>query len=160
MSGLHTLGRRRLPDGAHRDAVLGSLAEYTWGESQVLQLVQFFDQQGRPAKYEGAVEGIYTSYERLRTSFATLAALTRGEGMRQLGEQAQALQREIQSYLASQGRDVALPPQQPAPPKSSLLPWWGWLLVAGAAVGAVGYFTAPVIIPLVARRRAIAAATS
>ena len=37
------------------------------------------------------------------------------------------------------------------------LPWWAWLVGAGAVLGVTGYFVIPVIIPIIARRAAVRA---
>jgi hypothetical protein len=142
------------------------LADYSWGESQVLQMVQYFNALGRPSQFEAAVEAIYASYEKLRTSFATLAATVRDDGMKQVGQQAQAMTSQLAAYAASKQTAAATtpggvaspaspapppPPALPPPPSSGPLglPTWAWW-AGGAAVAALAL--GPIVAPLIAAR--------
>lgn len=131
------------------------LAEYSWGESQVLQLNQYFNALGRPSQYEAAMEALWASYEKQKTAFATLAATVRDAGMKQLGEQAQALMAQLQQSAASKApagvAAPAAPPALKAPPSSGPLglPTWAWW-AGGAAVAVIAL--GPIVAPLIAAR--------
>ncbi len=163
MSGLHTLGRRTLV--RREGPVVGGLADYNWGEAKVQQLVQYFDSVGRPSQFEAAVEAVYATYEKTKTSWATLAALVNDSKMKALGQDAVDLMTKIQAAVAAANPSKP-PPALPAgakepPPDPGILgrvPWWVWGIGAVASLGVVGWIAAPLIAPLIARRSAAKAA--
>lgn len=143
------------------------LDDYSFGENQILALNQFFNAIGRPVEFEARMEGLWAAYEKLRTSFATLAATTRAEGMKQLGAQAAALQEEIiaaqkskQAAGDKRAQGIAAPaPGRVGPPPAVYnpteksgplgLPVWAWW-AGGAAVAVIAL--GPIVAPLIAAR--------
>lgn len=136
--------------------VLGDLADYSYGEKQVQQLVQYFNALGRPSEFEPAVEAIYASYEDTRTSFATLAAWVRDDKMKQIGADASALMAKIQAAMAAKAAATGKPaPVVPSGPSSPVytpkpneswwdklnMPVWTWV-VGGVAVASLLGFAA------------------
>lgn len=171
MSGLHTLASRRAAvvsaSTAGDSNTVGWLVDdYNWGESQVLQLVQYFDSLQRPPEFEARIQALYKAYEDAK-SFWAIRSLINASAMKDLGVQAQTLMRELEAFVQKKARAAGLPVPQgvstsltPPPPPESLLmpsvPWWLWLIGGVAVVGVVGYFAAPIIVSAVSARKMLA----
>lgn len=164
MSGLHTLG-------SSRTAVVGSAGstsvgwvfeDYNWGESQVLQLVQYFDSLSRPPEFEARIQALYKSYEDTKSVWALRSAIN-ASAMKSLGVQAQSIMRELEAFAQQKARAAGQPVPQgvsnsltPPPPESSLVPWWLWAIGGVAALGVVGYFAVPFIASAMSARKVLA----
>lgn len=135
---------------------VGSLADYSYGDKQVNELVQFFNALGRPKKFEAAVEAIYAAWEKCRTSSAILAAVVRDAQMKQIGADASDLMAKIQADQNAQSSATAPSAAssavyKPTVDDGSEWTWTSYAKLGGAlaAVGLVGYLALPLALPAI-----------
>ncbi len=161
MSGLHTLGQRREAVGGRRpDATLGWVfADYSWGETQFKELQSYYESTGKPQQFQAAFDALSSAYDDAKTAWAFRALFT-SDKMRTVGEQSVALRKQVEGWAATHGKGAAPPsavPDAPPPPSgvSSLLPWWGWALVAAGGLGLAAVFAVPPIVSAVAAAKTV-----
>lgn len=175
MSGLYTLGQYRGAVSARTDASVGAwsdgVTDYDYGETKVIQLVQFFNALGRPKEFEADVERVYSSYEKVKAwePFGPDKVLRwkNATQMKQIGADAAVLMDTIRASGAHGDSKIAASSKVPSQIKSpvydpgkdeptswlSWIPWWGWTIIGVGSLGAVAIFAAPPIISAVAASR-------
>jgi len=162
MIGLDLLGASAQPS-----ATVGWLVEdYNWGESQVLQCVQYFDKVGKPPEFAARVSALQKSYDDTKSVWF-FRGLVNASAMKDLGKQAQALMSTLQTFAQAKARAEGKPIPQgvdlstsPAPPDEAgpldslntflrVLPWAaGGVLLIGGAI-----YAAPHVATLIALRK-------
>ena len=157
MSGLHRLGQRSPVVGAWSDGV----TDYDYGETKVIQLVQFFNALGRPKEFEADVERVYAAYENTKAWLDDkMLKWKNATQMKQVGADAAVLMDVIRASGAHGNGVVAASSKVPTqidnpvytPGKDeptswlSWVPWWGWTLIAVPVVAGVGIFAGPLIV--------------
>lgn len=149
----------------HGSIVIGwNIADYNWGESQVLQMNTYFNAVGRPKQFEAAAESIWKSYEDAKSAWAIKDIINASE-MKGAGDQAVALRKQIEAFVAQNkkstgGGSVSVPdlspvgvPDAPRPKEEgilSIIPWWGWAVGGVGVVGLLGTIVIPIVAPLIA----------
>lgn len=169
MSGLCTLGQRRVVVGALSDGV----TDYDYGETKVVELVQFFNELGRPKDFEADVERVYTAYEKAKAweplGPDKLLRWKNATAMKQVGADAAVLMDTIRASGAHGDGTVAASSKVPTQIKNpvyepgkdaptswlSWVPWWGWTLLAAGGLGVAAVYAVPPIMSAVAARRAL-----
>ena len=169
MSGLLVLGQRRVAVDARQDTAVGWLvADYNWGEAQVISLKEYYKQIGEPKQFEPALATVYKQYDDAKSVWA-IRGLINASQMKDVGKQAQDLLQQIQSWASKQGSSVVtpagvpvaqvVPPPVAPPPKDEglfgMIPWYVYAVLVAAGAAVVGYFAVPPILSAVAARRLI-----
>jgi hypothetical protein len=156
MSGLYLLGHRHETVSVPRsDATLGWVfADYSWGQTQFKELEAYFSSLGKPQQFRAAFDALKAAYDDAETVWAVRAVFV-ADKMKTVGEQSVTLRKQIEGWASSQGKGAAplsSVPDAPPPPSGvvTLLPWWGWALVAVGGLGLVAFVAVPPIASAVA----------
>src|SRR3990167_1835892 len=132
----NVLEQRSTVVGAWSDGV----TDYDYGETKVIQLVQFFNTLGRPKEFEPDVERVYAAYEKAKVwaPFGSPVYLSRWSAatkMKQIGADAAVLMDTIRASGAHGNGAVAASSKVPTqienpvytPGKNSPTSWTSWI---------------------------------
>lgn len=134
-----------------------SVTDYDYGETKVIEMVQFFNALGRPVEFEADAERVYTAYQNAKVSWLADGKAIKwmhATAMKQVGADAAIVMDKLrESGAHGSGRASAskLIPSQidnPYYKPDDGWPWWVWASGAVVFGGGALYFAWPVVAAL------------